>query len=259
MSQSTEQVELRMPEIPHGIFEKDKDAPLLGETQPVYFIESMVAVEHQGFLIKYVNVPYLRKGAQLCKNPLFLLGVVTSKTRVCRSFNVIFNKIFGTHKIKDEFMCRAAFNLANFVHGVLVDVGIETTTAKTFAFNVAQILQFDDAYRYRFQDIVTELSLENLEKHPKKEVKRLIKLFKARTTDFVYLKIDAILFIVMVFFPFFKKSFIKHAKFLKEAKLDEHDRYWVCMRDDHYNYLGLSVEERHELYTERPITYQVTV
>ena len=272
------EVKLQIPSPPDILFEKQKTGHVLNEKSPVYLIEKMEIVEDFGMCITYKGVPYVKKGfptpeavfainqvkkillefTKLCKNPLILLGIVFSnKTILCQSFNVVFDKIFSNHKIKEQFMCRSAFNLANFVHSVLLDMKVDNTIAKEFAFNIAQIIEYDDAYRYRVQDVMSELNVEAFTKSPRKETKRLVSIFKERSTNFVPQKLHSVMVIVLLSSFFLKKSFIKNVSFLKQIEPDNHDRYWMSMRDDHYNYFGLSVEERHKLYTYRPEAFEV--
>lgn len=271
------QITLEIPKPPDFLFEKQRTGNVLNETSVVYLIEKMEAVEDFGMCIYYKGVPYVKKGfptpealyalnqvkklllevTKTFKNPFFLIGfLVSNKTELCKSFNVIFDKIFGAHKMKEEFMCRSAFNLANFVHSVLLDIGVEANVAREFAFNMAQIIEYDDAYRYRFQDLMQELDVELLRKNTSKEIKRLVQVFKERSTNRVPEKLSSVLSVVTILSFFMSKKIDKHSSFLKQIAPDNHDRYWMCMRNDHYNYFGKSVEERHELYTYRATAYE---
>lgn len=270
------EVELTIPQPPDVLFQKERTGRVLNESSVIYLIEKIEAVEHTGVLVTYTGVPYVKKGfptpeaifainqvkkivlesTTLLKSPFFLFGIlVYDKTKLCKSFNVVFDKLFGNHKLKEEFMCRSAFNMANFAHHVLCDMKVDKNTAKEFAFNIGQIFEYDDSYRYRVQDILTELDEEKFKNSSRKEIKRLYSLFKERTLNHVYLKTDKVMFLVLFATLFYGKIMAKHVTFLKQAQLDEDDRYWVSMRADHYNYLGLSTDERHKLYTERPTAY----
>lgn len=269
----TEKVILQIPQAPDFLFHKERTGHILNEQGLVPLIEKMEAVEDFGMCTYFKGVPYARKGfpspeaiyalnqvkkillesTKLLKNPLTLLGfLTTNKTELCTSFNVVFDKVFGHFKMKEEFMCRSAFNFALFTQSVLQDFGVKHDVAKEFAFNVAQILEYDDSYRYRFQDLVNELKPE---KKLSNEIKKLFVLFKERSTTRVPEKLKHLFTLASVFSVFINK---KHLLFLKQAVPDTHDKYWMCIRDDHYNYFGLNYDQRHELYTERPITYEAT-
>lgn len=272
-------VELKIPVAPDFLFKKERTGYILNEDQQINLIEKMEAVEHFGVCIYYKNVPYAKKwfvspeaifainqvkkilleGAKLLKSPLFLLGLYLNKKKMCQSFNVVFDKLFGKYTFKDEFMCRAAFNFANFLHGILLDAGIEHDIAKEVAFNIAQIVEYDDAYRFRLQDMANELDVDNFLKSPQQEIERLIVIFTKRSTSGVPLKLKPVFKLIKILTFFTKKSLIRNVRFLKDMQPDEHDRYWMCIRADQYKYFGLSDEERHLLYTERPITYNARV
>jgi hypothetical protein len=252
------------------VFEQERTETLLNEKAMVPIIERDDYVEGKGILVYYLHVPYPRKGVF---NPqvLFALNQVKkiiieffrllakpTPTRMCISFNVVFDKVFrgkGRFNMKAHLMCPTAFNFGNFVHMVLVDLGVPNDTAREFAFNVAQILQFDDAYRYRFQDITTELNVELFKKNPRKELWRLYGILHARSVDAVAW--EKVIFIMkpmslLLYLPKLKRSFIKNVHFLKSCERDIDDWYWVCLREDNYNYGGLPLLERIQQFKERP-------
>lgn len=45
---------------------------------------------------------------------------------------------------------------------------------------ICMFLEFDNAYRFRFQDVIVELDKENLKKHPVKEIRRLFVIMSSR-------------------------------------------------------------------------------
>lgn len=275
----SEKLELKVPEAPDFLFKNERTGVILNEKCDVYLIEKMEAVEHFGMCIYYKNVPYPKKGfpspdelyalnqikrivlegSRHAKNPFFILGIIfTDKTELLKSFNSVFSKLFGRFVMKDEFMCRSAFNFANFIHGTLISMGIDNSLAKEFAFNLGQIIEYDDAYRYRFQDIMEELDEEQFNKNPKKEVLRLYEILIVRALDGVaFSKVKPILTFVNIFVPFIKKHLIKNTKFLKECCRDQSDWYWTCIRNDNYLYNGMSKDECHSQFKERPISYEV--
>lgn len=274
----SKEVQLTIPKAPDFLFKKEKTDNILNERAVVYLIEKMEAVEHYGMCIYYKNVPYPKKGfpspeslyalnqikkiiletSKHFKNPFLILAFLTlDKNKLMESFNIVFYKIFGNFVMKDEFMCRSAFNFSNFVHGVLISMGYDNTISKEFAFNLGQILEFDDAYRYRFQDIMEELNEKLFVQNPTKELKRLISIFKERTTDGVYSsKLKYLLSFIVLFVPFIKKHLIKNVNFLIECKRDKADWYWVSIKVDNYLYNGMTVDERQKQFKERPIMYE---
>lgn len=265
------------PQPPNWLFKQEQYETILNEKSVTYLMEKVEVVETRGILCYYKGTPYARKGfptpqaifalnqikklllefSKLLKNPFFLLGVLFSnKTQLCQSFNDIFNKQASQIVIKDEYMCRCAFNFANFTHSMLLGMKVDHNTAKQFAFNLAQILEYDDAYRYRVQDIMTELNVEWFKENPRKEIQRLIKIWKSRDLEGVNMKLDMLLYPLIIVLPLIKKKLIKNIMFLKQMEYDADDRYWACMRAD-YKFLGMTLQERLTLYTERPHAIEV--
>jgi hypothetical protein len=141
---------------------------------------------------------------------------------------------------------------------MLVDMGVKKDVAEEIGFNVAQFFEYDDAYRYCVQDLMGELHLENFKTNPSKEIRRIVNIFSERdTVKTRFNKFKVMLPVILLFIPLIKKSLRKNVVYLKQMHPDHHDKYWMCLRNDGYDYFGLNIEERHALYTERPITYQV--
>lgn len=270
-----DKVELTIPAPPEFLFDKAKQP--VNEKQPIYLIEKMLAIENTGMCIYYKNVPYPKKGfptpealtavngikkivlesAKLLKNPIILLGVVLmNKTKLLKTFNTVYDKIAGQYNLKETFLCRSAFYLATFIQNVLTECGVEPSVAKSFGFNIAHLLEYDDAYRYRFQDLMCEIQVEAFKKNPRHELKRLYTIFKERTTDNVAdYKIKYIVDAVSLLAWFIRKPLANNAEMLKLCGRDQADWYWSCLRADHYLYNGMSKEECHKQFPERPISY----
>lgn len=111
----------------------------------------------------------------------------------------------------------------------------------------AMIMEYDNAYRWRVQDILGNLDKDNLKKNPTKEIKRLFNIFIER--DFGIQ--DRIILIrkIVLFLLYVNKKFRTLAtQFLMEldidkVKLDEADFYFCLMRKS-YNYRGLNFSSR---------------
>lgn len=118
---------------------------------------------------------------------------------------------------------------------------------------IATIFEYDDAYRYRIEDIASETTKEALMKNPRKEIKRLTEIFmqreKTHATDMIG-RISWLLSLLLVH-PRIKKAFITAVSKLnlKRLQLDNADRYHVLIRAD-YDFTGLSLEDRKRIYTE---------
>lgn len=112
------------------------------------------------------------------------------------------------------------------------------------------ILEHDQAYRYRFMDLIAETTKERLTKNPRKEIKRLLSINRERDYKVVSDKIGKFgrLVTYALLIPSAKRKF-RHAVYnwdWSKYQWDEIDRYWALQKLD-YNYFGLSYEERQQI------------
>jgi len=269
-------MEVRIPTPPPELFVREKRTATTGEQAPIYMLDKIDCVPLQGVLVYRTGATYPEKGwptpealyslnqikrmilefMGLCKNPFILLGLlVTDKNTLMRRFNVVFEKVFELHVLKEEFMCPAARAFNNFVFAVLKDLGFEEEVSKKFAFYIAQILEYDNAYRYRVQDVMTALDLNN---SLSKEVRRLIELWASREEGFVHVKMKQIVtpLTYLLYVPKYRRAISKNLHILKDMKYDDADWYWCCMRSD-YKYGGISWEDR-QIGIVRPQMFYAT-
>lgn len=119
---------------------------------------------------------------------------------------------------------------------------------ETAVFFFCLFFEYDNAYRYRFQDIAGIFSKESFLKNPKQEVKRVINEYKKRELiDSVARNIgflqNAILFLLTI--PKIKRHIVGFIKELdvEKLRLDDCDRYWSYHRLD-YNVEGMDLIDR---------------
>lgn len=97
---------------------------------------------------------------------------------------------------------------------------------------VCMIFEFDDAYRYRFQDVIGELDKKNFEKNPILELERLLLLVEYRDNDprlkTSFRKVRQALFVAF-FSKFFREKIINFFSKInpENIKLDEEDLYYA--------------------------------
>lgn len=100
------------------------------------------------------------------------------------------------------------------------------------------ILEFDNAYRFPFQDVVGELNVEKLKKHPIQEIRRLFDLMIGRQVfphlALKYKKIKFITTILLIISPSLKKKVIEIIGRIdvSQIKPDEGDLYFLATRTD---------------------------
>lgn len=118
---------------------------------------------------------------------------------------------------------------------------------------ICSVIEFDTAYRYKFQDIISELNKQNFQKHPYKEMKRLWDIVKEREgVDFWRAK-GVRFYYVYFLFPYMKqiKAIVRELN-IDEVKPSVEDWYWMCSDQQlGYNFGGIPAEKRTIYYHEK--------
>lgn len=278
------EVKLYVPEPPKELFAQQQEAPTLREKSVVHLLEKMEMVQYQGYLRYFKGEVLPMKGfptpqaihelnklkkmlLEILKNinPIILLGLVfVNKNKLVQSFNDVFDKTFVTygvryHLIVPEYLCKAAYSFYTFTHRFVVDLGVEDTLAKKFALNLAQFVEYDDAYRYYIQDGVTAVNINDLVEYPQKTLRFMVSLWVERLGEKyrVALKMDKIVkpFVYLLYVPKFKKAFTNNAHLLEGMRFDEADIAWTNRRSD-YMFRGIPFEERNKNSTQL-VSYEV--
>lgn len=124
---------------------------------------------------------------------------------------------------------------------------------------ICAILEFDTAYRYRFQDLMMELNKENFKKNPLVEIKRLAGIAKERECqEFDDARVLGLLklikFLPLIIFclrlnrPLLKKiQDVVEKMNINEIRLSVEDIYWTNRYKD-YNFGGLDYQTRMKHY-----------
>lgn len=139
-----------------------------------------------------------------------------------------------------------------FLINFLKDIGIRQEVVEKFSEVFSTLIQYDDAYRLRIEDIMSETTKEKMLKNPSKEIKKLINIFKKREPAIHNVdKFDKLAKIMILLFiiPKYKKAFIKAIKRSEftNFQLDDSDRYHCMLRED-YDFMGYNIKERIEMY-----------
>jgi hypothetical protein len=121
---------------------------------------------------------------------------------------------------------------------------------------ICEVLEYDTAYRYRFQDIFAELDKESFNENPVKELKRLLRIAFGRGhqgADGVSGKIEHIMPLFFLYLRFNGKLAKKIKKYINELNIDEiklspEDIYWTNWGYEEYDFRGLPHEERLKEY-----------
>src|SRR3990167_919928 len=122
---------------------------------------------------------------------------------------------------------------------------------------ICMILEFDNAYRFRFQDISAEIDKDRLQKKPVKELLRLFEIAQSREKD-QYLKDTWTLFklLIRIYFRLDKEMlFIVQDVLLdldvEKTKLDEGDKSYCIPRSDYNFGFMLQISEEDKAIIER--------
>ena len=189
---------------------------------------------------------------QSLKHPKTLL--LTNKQEVLLSFNIVFEKTFSPiiigeeYRVREEYLCPTAYGVMKFTESFLTTLGYDKNISHQFAYNVAHIFEYDDAYRYRLQDIITECNIQILKFTPTKEIKRLLIILNEReapnnqTAPKITRHILQVLPLLLI--PKVKKAFKQSVHHLDKCKYDASDAYWACLKGDEYKFTGKTPEDR---------------
>ncbi len=139
-----------------------------------------------------------------------------------------------------------------FVETLLTELGFSPALSFDIARIMATVIEYDDAYRYRFEDLMTEINKDALVAKPRQEIKRIMDIFNVRelapNAKIVFSAIGKLLGI-LILHPKFKRAFVKAcagADFSRMS-LDNADRYHVLLMGD-YDYTGRTSAQRMDIY-----------
>jgi len=170
------------------------------------------------------------------------------KQKILDAFNRIAWRIMSPHLLKYQYMSSFARALHYVILIFLMEIGLKEDSADKFALLFVHIIDYDNAYRLRIEDLLSETTKEKLANNPRQEIKKLIKLMAERDINQgVSSKINKIarLINLILLVPKIKKAFKKAIGTSEFDKLnyDDADLYWTAIRDDYF-FRGLTKEER---------------
>lgn len=255
-----------VPTLNKDIYQNDPSKPLGTEDIIAYVSDRPLEyVPYQGIILHIQGATFPKKGfpmpesvaainiiktilLQLTKFPIFLLLV--NKNKLLNTFNTIFDKAFSPYKLSPEYLCPTAYNFAQVIANFLINLGYEYNLSFSFGYNLAHILEYDDAYRYRLQDILSETTYELITTNPIQEIKSLITILEQRTPkgNNVAKKIRKLLdpLLLLLSIPKYKKAFIEAltSSIFIGMQYDQADKYWAQLKGDDYLFTGKTYEER---------------
>jgi hypothetical protein len=163
--------------------------------------------------------------------------------------------ILGPYYLKTERMTPLGQEIYAILVNALTELGIGKSKIISTARIVATIIDYDTAYRYRIEDLMSETKKLWVLEKPIGEIRRLLKILQERdpTRPHLSKKFQAVGYFIaiLLILPRFRKIFkkvIKECNFEK-LQLDEADRYHV-MKLDGYKFLGRTIEDRWPEYVK---------
>lgn len=117
---------------------------------------------------------------------------------------------------------------------------------------VTMIFEYDTAYRFRLMDILSEADFDELTIDPKRELKKLFKLYYQREElEYVVNKVRNMEVFIMFLLSFkrFRKAFVHifNTTDTSELVYGADDTYHVLYRGN-YKYLGQSYDDRNKMF-----------
>ncbi len=157
--------------------------------------------------------------------------------------------------LKEKYMTPCSAEIYKFLLLFLNEMGIPFQVAKGAAKIFSTVIEYDDAYRYRIQDLMRESSEEKMIADPAKEIKRLLLIFDAREKAGDHLKGKFRAVGRLISFMFMSKKIKRaftatiYSLNFEDLQMDEADEYHCLTRDD-YEFGGKTIEYRLEIYEE---------
>ncbi len=167
--------------------------------------------------------------------------------------------------IKDDEYSVPVWEIGKFIRVFLQELGLSEYVATAYSRIAMMILEFDNAYRYRAQDLLGETTKELLQ-NARKEITRLLAIYDKREDPAHYFKDGArsrvktlAILKTLLLIPKVKKAFLTAVSQmdLDKVKFDANDRFHFSFWNG-YDFEGKNFEERfspyQELYTTIPFT-----
>lgn len=253
----------------------DTTNQILSQPTQVFLVKTIEYTKDKGILLHYQDLPFPQKGfpypeviwaMNVVKR--FMLGyfrwakygmyfmwpfIFLPKKLKVKFINTILHSItfaadyaFERYYINPDFYCPAAKEIAEWTYKFLVNIGADHLESSQMAQVMAMIMEYDNAYRYRVQDMTDVTSTEALKENPAREIRKMVSAISTREPNYQNTdKFSAVGGILTALFlvPSLKKAFIDSVPDISKIQLDEADRYHCLFRID-YNYEGRTFEDR---------------
>lgn len=216
-----------------------------------------------GIYIYFKGVPYPRKGWPTIQstetiNIVKKITIFTFRNwfnltkknieRYIQTVEYVFDNPFKKYLVKhsmyhkEQYYTKFSREFRKFAESMLTDLHINIRLGEIFT----MILELDDAYRYRIQDIFSETSKDVLTKRPVREMTRLLKIYQQRDGETTRNKFKVFTkFAWLLLIPRIRKAFVKavqNADF-ENLQFDNSDKY-VCLNFSEYMHMGFTDQQK---------------
>lgn len=256
---------------------------LLPQGAKVYLTERVIYPDEGGMLMKYKDIPYLRQGfvfpealdavSNVKKITVLFLAFIKGKGIRGRIGNGLAHYVWiadwmfqwydpnlkqiSTIYLQENRYRQSIRELIKFINNFIGFLGIKveapSTGKKNFGRVIGTLIEYDNAYYWRMEDIFSETNKELLLKNPKKELKRLLKIYEQREKQGIEFKVQAIVKLLSIIFwiPGVKRAFKKAIQSvdIEKMKITKDDSYFT-MNYEGYNYQGKTLEQRQKIWLE---------
>ncbi len=247
-----------------GILVYIRDCPFPKKGFP--FPEALLAIN----LAKKILIEGMKLSSKFWLLPLYLLRRKNIE-KLLESYNKIALINLESYLLRPRFRMRIANEFGDCIYAFLKHLDIHEKPAGDFALIISSIIEYDDSYRYRLEDIASETTKEMMIHFPRQEIKRLTKIMLERDihdsgTNNTRTKVKTIskLLSLALLVPSIKRAFtnaIKYSNF-KHFQYDISDEFWVSMRGD-YDFMGKTYAQRQQSLREKGLTtpqgFKVTI
>lgn len=180
--------------------------------------------------------------------PLLVFSLNKSfRNKLFDAFNDIGMKAMGGFILNPQFMSPMARELQIFIDYFLK--GLDINNSLQTAEILSNIIDYDNAYRYRLQDLFNETNKEELRKT--KTIKKLLEIESQREAQHGIMvsrkfKLFSNVLTIFLYIPKVRKSFNNALDKIEYKNLlpDEQDKFWMCVRKG-YNFFGKTDQERY--------------
>lgn len=199
----------------------------------MFFIMSLINPSSLGAIIGFALTPWKWKKKTIAN---FLYN-----------YNRFADSIMVPYYLKDIRLSNTTREILKFVQNFLIALGFDQELAYRTGRVFAHQIEYDDAYRYRLVDVLSETSKAALLDNPQREFKKLARIFQERDDAYTGSKFIKFISLIsyLLYLPKFEKAFnaALHYSAFENLQYDDIDSYFVTLRAD-YKFKGKPIEDR---------------